>query len=111
MGMDRDLWKYIDFSSIVRDNGGNGGEPPMDKYVTYQELEANTEKILHRMDNQFAELNDNLKTEFNKNEIELHDIKNTAISNKEKINWLLYTVVGGIAISVITTIISNLVTK
>ncbi|MBA2915666.1 hypothetical protein HCN73_04815 [Lactobacillus crispatus] len=102
----------------MSDNSGNGGEPPMDKYVTHEELEASTEKILHQMDKHFADMQHQMDKRFNEVdkhfsniELEIHDAKNTAQNNKEKINWLLYTVVGGIAISVITTIISNLVTK
>lgn len=103
-----------------------------DKYVTHKELEANTEKILHQMDNKFAELHQDLNKEFrsvdkqfnavdkqfnnvdkqfNNIEIKTNDIKNTANSNKEKINWIFYTAIGGIVISVITTIISNLIIK
>lgn len=96
-----------------------------DKYVTHQELEANTEKLLHQMDNKFAELRQDLNKEFrsidkrfndvdkqfNNIEIKTNDIKNTANSNKEKINWIFYTAIGGIVISVITIIISSLITK
>ena len=99
-------------------DNGNGGEPPMDKYVTHQELEASTEKILHQMDKHFADMQQQLDKRFNdidkhfnNVELEIHDVKNIAQNNKEKINWLLYTAVDGIVISVITTIISNLLTK
>lgn len=95
------------------------------KYVTHQELELSNEKILHHIDNKFAEINNNfvdmqrqmdgrfneVDKQFNKLELKINDVKNTANHNKEKINWLLYTAVGGIIISVITTIISNLLTK
>lgn len=109
----------------LRDNS-NGGDPPMDnKYVTHQELELSNEKILHHIDNKFAEINNNfvdmqrqmdgrfneVDKQFNKLELKINDVKNTANHNKEKINWLLYTAIGGIIISVITTIISNLLTK
>lgn len=104
--------------SRLSDNNG-GGEPPMDnKYVTHQELELSNEKLLHHMDNKFAEMQQQMNQQFNEvdkhfNDLELkvNDIKNTANNNKEKINWLLYTAIGGIIISVITTIISNLLTK
>lgn len=116
--------------SRLSDNNG-GGEPPMDKdqYVTHEELDhaidnisskidLSTEKLLHKMDNHFAEMQNQMDKRFNEvdkhfNDIELkvNDVKNTANNNKEKINWLLYTAVGGIVISVITTIISNLLTK
>ena len=120
----------VEKTSRKRDNKG-GGEPPMDKdkYVTHEELghaidnvsskiDISTEKILHRMDNHFAEMQNQMDKRFNEvdkhfNDIELkvNDVKNTANNNKEKINWLLYTAVGGIIISVITTIISNLLTR
>lgn len=104
--------------SRLSDNNG-GGEPPMDnKYVTHQELELSNEKLLHHMDNKFAEMQQQMNQRFNEvdkhfNDLELkvNDVKNTANNNKEKINWLLYTAIGGIIISVITTIISNLLTK
>ena len=104
--------------SRLSDNNG-GGEPPMDnKYVTHQELELSNEKILHHIDNKFAEMQQQMNQRFNEvdkhfNDLELkvNDVKNTANNNKEKINWLLYTAIGGIIISVITTIISNLLTK
>lgn len=108
----------IDSTVKSRDNNGNGGEPPMDKYATHQELEASTEKILHLMDNHFADIQHQLDQHFNKIDkhfsnvnLQIHDTKTTAQNNKEKINWVLYTAVGGIIISVITTIISNLLTK
>lgn len=104
--------------SRLSDNNG-GGEPPMNnKYVTHQELELSNEKLLHHMDNKFAEMQQQMNQRFNEvdkhfNNLELkvNDVKNTANNNKEKINCLLYTAIGGIIISVITTIISNLLTK
>jgi len=104
--------------SRLSDNNG-GGEPPMDnKYVTHQELELSNEKMLRHIDNKFAEMQQQMNQRFNEvdkhfNDLELkvNDVKNTANNNKEKINWLLYTAIGGIIISVITTIISNLLTK
>ncbi|CAM3388346.1 hypothetical protein LAPA6218_04820 [Lactobacillus paragasseri] len=122
--------QLVEVSNKRRDNSG-GGEPPMDKdkYVTHEELDhvidnisskidLSTEKLLHKMDNHFAEMQNQMDKRLNEvdkhfNDIELkvNDVKNTANNNKEKINWLLYTAVGGIVISVITTIISNLLTK
>lgn len=104
--------------SRLSDNNG-GGEPPMDnKYVTHQELELSNEKLLHHMDNKFAEMQQQMNQRFNEVDkhfnnlkLKVNDVKNTANNNKEKINWLLYTAIGGIIISVITTIISNLLTK
>lgn len=111
--------KDLNRSSKLSDNNGNGGEPPMDnKYVTHQELELSNEKLLHHMDNKFAEMQQQMNQRFNEvdkhfNNLELkvNDVKNTTNNSKEKINWLLYTAIGGIIISVITTIISNLLTK
>ena len=38
------------------EHNSGGGEPPMDnKYVTHEELNLTTEKILHQMDNRFNE--------------------------------------------------------
>lgn len=89
-------------------HNGNGGEPPMDdKYVTHKELELSNEKLSHQIDNRFAEINQRLSDI----ELKINDIKNTTNSNKEKVNWLLYTAIGGIVVSVLTTIISNLLTK
>lgn len=94
--------------SFKDDNNGSGGEPPMDdKYVTHKELELSNEKLSHQIDNRFAEINQRLSDI----ELKINDIKNTTNSNKEKVNWLLYTAIGGIVVSVLTTIISNLLTK
>lgn len=87
-----------------RNNNGNGGEPPMDKYVTHKELELSNEKLLHHIDNRFNEMDKH----FNKLELEMNDVKNTVNTNKEKINWVLYSVIGGIIIGVLTTLITNL---
>lgn len=121
-------------------NSDGGGNMKDNKYVTHEELnhavdnlnskiDLSTEKILHHIDSKSneteqhisdLELNTDkhfsdleLKTDkrFNKLELEINNVNNTAKNNKEKINWLLYTAVGGILISVITTIISNLLTK
>lgn len=107
------------------DNDGTGGGNMNDKYVTHEELELSNEKLLHHIDIKFAEMQQQMNHHFNEvdkrfndgdkhfNELEVkvNDVKNTANNNKEKINWLLYTAIGGIIISVITTIISNLLTK
>lgn len=109
----------------ISDNDGTGGGNMNDKYVTHEELELSNEKLLHHIDNKFAEMQQQMNHRFNEvdkrfndvdkhfNELELkvNDVKNTANNNKEKTNWLLYTAFGGIIISVITTIISNLLTK
>ena len=63
------------------------------------------------MNKQFNDAELKTDKQFNDLELKMNDIKNTANSNKEKINWLLYTAVGGIVISVLTTIITNLLTK
>lgn len=71
----------VNFSKIdtpfqTRDNSSNGGEPPMDKdkYVTHEELELSNEKILHRMDNQFAELRQDLNKEFRNIDQRFNDV-------------------------------------
>lgn len=105
-------------SSKLSDNG-NGGERPMDnKYVTHKELELSNEKLLHHIDNKFAEMQHQMDQHFNDVDkqfgnvkLEVNDVKNTANNNKEKINWVLYSVIGGVALSIITTIITNLLSK
>ena len=95
----------VDTYSKILDNDG-GGEPPMDnKYVTHQELELSNEKLLHHIDNRFNDMDKN----FNKVELEINDLKNTANTNKEKINWVLYTLIGGIIASVLTTLITKFI--
>lgn len=39
----------------------------MDKYVTHQELEASTEKILHQMDKHFADMQQQIDSRFTDN--------------------------------------------
>lgn len=41
-------------------NNGDGGEPPMAKYVTHEELELNNQKMLREMDKQFSSLDKKL---------------------------------------------------
>lgn len=75
------------------------------KYVTHQELELSNEKLLHHIDNRFNDMDKN----FNKIELEINDLKNTANANKEKINWVLYTVVGGILVGILTTLLTKFI--
>lgn len=107
-----------------------------DKYVPHRELnhvednlpnkiDLSTERMLHEMDKRFYETDkkfydmqyqidkrfNETNKKFNDLLLQINDVKNTANNNKEKINWLLYTVVGGIALSIIATIISNLLTR
>ena len=110
--------QLVEASNKKSDNSGGGGPPMDNKYVTQKELVLSNDKLLHNMDYKFAEMQQQMNQQFNEvdkhfNDLELkvNDIKNTANNNKEKINWLLYTAIGGIIISVITTIISNLLTK
>ena len=42
------------------DNDGDGGEPPMAKYVTHEKLELSNQKILREMDKQFNSLDKKL---------------------------------------------------
>lgn len=88
------------------------------KYVTHKELELSNEKLLHHIDNKFAEMQHQMDQhfydvdkQFGNVKLEVNDVKNTANNNKEKINWVLYSVIGGIALSIITTIITNLLSK
>lgn len=99
----------IDMPSKTRDNSSNGGEPPMDKdkYVTHEELELSNEKMLHHIDNQFS----NLRQDMKDMKIDLNHVKDTADFNKEKINWVLYTAVGGVFVTVIAALITNLLMK
>lgn len=97
-------------STLTKKGNGDGGNTmDNDKYVTHEELnhavdnlsnkiELSSEKILHQMDNHFHDLKENIS-----------NVKSTANENKEKINWILYTAVGGIIISVVTTIITNII--
>lgn len=75
----------------------NGGEPPMNsnEYVTHQELELHTEKLLHHIDNKFAETNKNIG-----------DVKDSTNLANGKANWIL-----GILSSIIAGIVVALITK
>lgn len=63
----------IDAHSYLKDNDGNGGTPYMDKYVTHEELkheidkldaklDLSTEKILHHVDIENANMKSNIKS-------------------------------------------------
>ena len=74
----------------------DGGDDNMNKndYVTHQELDLTTEKILHHMDNKFAEINLNIS-----------EAKNIAKSADSKANWILgilSTIVAGVVVGFIT---------
>lgn len=90
----------------LRDNS-NGGEPPMDnKYVTHQELELSNEKILHHIDNKFAEM-DKRFAEIDK-KIDLNTEKvNTKFANQKV--WIILTLISVFASAAgIITFISNI---
>lgn len=95
--------KPVEHTIKKRDNG-NGGEPPMDKdkYVTHGELELSNEKILHHMDNKFAEM-DRHFAELNNN---INEVKNTANFANKKVDWVL-----GILASIVVGIIVAAITK
>ena len=50
----------------------------MDKYVTHQEFEASTEKILHQMVKRFTEMQQQTDKGFNNIELQLNDTKHVA---------------------------------
>lgn len=81
------------------DNDGDGGEPPMAKYVTHeelkQEMDLSTEKILHHIDNLHAQT-----------DLKINDVKNLSKSANSKANWIL-----GILASVIAGIIVAAIAK
>lgn len=87
----------------------------MDKYVTHQELEASTEKILHQMDKHFADMQQQIDSRFtdiqqqtdkrfNNIELQLNDTKNIAKSADWKANWILSASVVGVIVAAITTL-------
>lgn len=94
--------------SPTLDNNG-GGEPPMAKYVTHEELnhvadkldskiDLSTEKIMHQIDNKFSAL-----------DLKINDVKDTANSANTKVNWILgilASIIAGIIVAAITKILS-----
>ena len=97
----------LPYNSKKLDNG-NGGEPPMDKYVTHQELEASTEKILHQMDKHFADMQQQIDNRFNEIDLEINKTKNVADSANWKSNWILGILsasVVGVVVAAITTLL------
>lgn len=108
--------KDLNRSSKLSDNNGNGGEPPMNnKYVTHQELELSNEKLLHHMDNKFADMQSKMDNKFANMQNQFRDIDKKIDLTNEKINtkfekqkvWFYGT---GIAIVSITcTIIGFLI--
>lgn len=97
----------IEEKTKIRDNDGSGGEPPMDKYVTHEELEASTEKILHQMDKHFADIQQKMDKRFNDIELQLNDTKHIAKSADWKANWILGILsasVVGVVVAAITTL-------
>lgn len=50
----------VDTPTHFNDNDSDGGEPPMAKYVTHEELELSNQKILREMDKQFNSLDKKL---------------------------------------------------
>ena len=80
----------------------------MDKYVTHQELEASTEKILHQMDKHFADMQQQIDNRFNEIDLEINKTKNVADSANWKSNWILGILsasVVGVVVAAITTLL------
>lgn len=97
----------VDSTVKSRDNNGNGGEPPMNDYVTHKELETSTEKILHQMDKHFADMQHQMEKRFNSIELQLNDTRHIAKSADWKANWILGILsasVVGIVVAAITTL-------
>ena len=98
----------MDTPPYSSDNDG-GGEPPMAKYVTHEELEhevekinskidLSTEKILHHIDNLHAQT-----------DLEINDVKNLSKSANAKVNWILgilASVIAGILVAAITKLLN-----
>ena len=91
-------------------NNGNGGGNMNDKYVTHQELDTNTEKILHKMDNRFDDLTHKIEQQFSDIKLNINDTKHEAHSSNWKANWIL-GILSGIIVTVVATAIINLINK
>ena len=84
-------------------------------YVTHQELELTTEKILHHMDNRFAEIDKKIDHRFAEMDkrfaevnLNISEAKNIANSVDSKANWIigiLTTVIAGVIIAAINTLL------
>lgn len=73
------------------EHNSGGGEPPMDnKYVTHEELNLTTEKILHQMDNRFNETDKKIDNGFANIDNKFENI-NTKFE-KQKV-WFLTTAI------------------
>ena len=98
----------VDTPLHFKDNEGDGGEPPMAKYVTHEELEhevekikskidLSTEKILHHIDNLHAQT-----------DLKINDVKHLSKSANAKANWILgilASVIAGILVAAITNLL------
>lgn len=98
----------VDTPFHFKDNEGDGGEPPMPKYVTHEELEhevekinskidLSTEKILHHIDNLHAQT-----------DLKINDVKHLSKSANAKANWILgilASVIAGILVAAITNLL------
>lgn len=98
----------VDTPLHFKDNEGDGGEPPMAKYVTHEELEhevekinskidLSTEKILHHIDNLHAQT-----------DLKINDVKHLSKSANTKANWILgilASVIAGILVAAITNLL------
>lgn len=100
----------VDTPPHFKDNNGDGGEPPMAKYVTHEELkhevdkinskiDLSTEKLLHHIDNLHAQT-----------DLELNEVKNLSKSANAKANWILgilASVIAGILVAAITKLLTK----
>lgn len=88
------------------DNDGTGGGNMNDKYVTHEELELSNEKLLHHIDNKFAEM-DKRFAEIDK-KIDLNTEKvDTKFANQKV--WIILTLISVFASAAgIITFISNI---
>ena len=98
----------VDTPLHFKDNDSDGGEPPMAKYVTHEELEhevekinskidLSTEKILHHIDNLHAQT-----------DLKINDVKHLSKSANAKANWILgilASVIAGILVAAITNLL------
>ena len=85
----------VDTPLHFKDNEGDGGEPPMAKYVTHEELELNNQKMLREMDKQFSSLDKKLDNMSSNTDLKFEQV-NTKFE-KQKV-WFF-----GTAITIITT--------
>lgn len=77
----------------------------------FNDIQHELDHHFNEVDKRFYDMQHQLDNRFNDVELKVNDVKNTANNNNKIVNWILYSVIGGIAISILTTIVSNLLTK